>query len=66
IDLALRGELASLDPSRGLRALFDAHREEVLRVAAATPFVTRDMDTWEDYCKLHAEVFGFAPRGAVE
>ena len=66
IDLALRGELASLDPSRGLRALFDAHRAEVLRVPATTPFVTRDMDTWEDYCKLHAEVFGFAPRGAVE
>lgn len=66
IDLALRAELVSLDPSRGLRALFDAHREEVLRVPAATPFVTRDMDTWEDYCKLHAEVFGFAPRGAVE
>lgn len=61
IDLVLREELMNLDASRGLRALFDAHSGEVLRVPAGTPFVRRDMDTWEDYCKLHREVFGFPP-----
>ncbi len=64
IDLALREELLDLDPSRGLRALFDEHRGEVLRIQAGTPFVTRDMDTWDDYCKLHLEVFGFTPTNA--
>jgi CTP:molybdopterin cytidylyltransferase MocA len=63
IDLALREELLNLDAARGLRALFDARRREVLRVRASTPFVTRDMDTWDDYLKLHEEVFGRPPRG---
>jgi CTP:molybdopterin cytidylyltransferase MocA len=61
IDLSLREELLSLDPARGLRALFDAHRREVLRVPAGSPFVTRDMDTWDDYVALHTEAFGCAP-----
>ncbi len=64
IDAALREELLRLDESRGLRGLFDAHPAEVLRVPSRTPFVARDMDTWEDYCRLHAEVFGHAPRGS--
>jgi CTP:molybdopterin cytidylyltransferase MocA len=65
LDLAFREELLRLDARRGLRALFDAHREEVLRVPVETPFVTRDMDTWEDYSALHTEVFGSAPPPAA-
>ncbi|HYG82331.1 MAG TPA: nucleotidyltransferase family protein [Pyrinomonadaceae bacterium] len=61
VDLAYRGELLSLVPERGLRALFDAHHAEVLRVPAGSPYVTRDMDTREDYLALHAEVFGVTP-----
>jgi molybdenum cofactor cytidylyltransferase len=61
IDLAFREELLSLPPEKGLRALFDAHRAEVLRVPAASPYVARDMDTWDDYVALHAEVFGSPP-----
>jgi molybdenum cofactor cytidylyltransferase len=61
IDLSLREELLSVVPARGLRSLFDAHRAEVLRVEADSPFVTRDMDTWDDYVTLHAEVFGVPP-----
>jgi molybdenum cofactor cytidylyltransferase len=61
VDLAYREELLSLVPERGLRALFDAHRAEVLRVPAGSPYVTRDMDTRADYLALHAEVFGAAP-----
>ena len=63
VDLALRGELLSLVPGKGLRALFDAHRAEVLRVPAGSPYVARDMDTWEDYAALHTEVFGVEPKG---
>ena len=66
IDTALREELLRLDESRGLRALFDAHRREVLRVPASTPFVARDMDTWDDYCRLHEEVFGHPPRAEAD
>jgi len=58
IDLAFRDRLLCLDPSAGLRALFDAHRAEVLRLAVGSPYVVRDMDTWEEYCALHLEVFG--------
>jgi molybdenum cofactor cytidylyltransferase len=61
LDLALRGELSSVVPEKGLRALFDAHRAEVLRVPAASPYVARDMDTREDYVRLHEEIFGFPP-----
>jgi molybdenum cofactor cytidylyltransferase len=61
IDLSLREELLTLDAARGLRALFDAHRPEVLRVPAGSPYVTRDMDTWDEYLALHLEVFGREP-----
>lgn len=61
VDLDFRRELLELVPRKGLRALFDAHRDEVLRVPAASPYVVRDMDTWEDYVALHGEVFGRRP-----
>ena len=61
VDLAYREEVLTVVPERGLRALFDAHRAEVLRLPAGSPYVTRDMDTRDDYLALHTEVFGFAP-----
>jgi molybdenum cofactor cytidylyltransferase len=61
VDLSLRAELLSLVPETGLRALFDAHRDEVLRLDAGSPYVARDMDTWEEYVALHTEVFGSPP-----
>jgi molybdenum cofactor cytidylyltransferase len=64
IDLAYRDELMALDPEGGLRALFAAHRDEVMRVPVASPYVARDMDTWEDYRRLHFEVFGVSPAAA--
>ncbi|MDT4897454.1 MAG: molybdenum cofactor cytidylyltransferase [Acidobacteriota bacterium] len=61
IDLGYRRELLNLDPQRGLRALFDAHRPEVLRARVASPYVARDMDQWDDYRALYREVFGTEP-----
>ena len=61
VDLAYREELLSLVPAKGLRALFDAHRAEVLRLPAGSPYVTRDMDTRDEYVALHTEVFGHPP-----
>jgi molybdenum cofactor cytidylyltransferase len=58
IDLAYRNELLALDPERGLRAIFAAHRHEVKRVPVTSPYVARDMDTWEDYQRLCKDVFG--------
>ena len=49
IDLRYRAELQNLDPARGLRALFEAHPAEVKRIPVDSPFVARDMDTWDDY-----------------
>jgi len=61
IDLTYRHELLHLDPRTGLRSLFEAHRNEVLRLPIESPYVARDMDTWEDYLALHHEVLGWVP-----
>jgi molybdenum cofactor cytidylyltransferase len=61
LDAGLREELLVLDQERGLRALFDAHRREVWRVPVSSPYVARDMDTWDDYRALYMEVFGVEP-----
>jgi CTP:molybdopterin cytidylyltransferase MocA len=58
VDLSFKAELVNLPASGGLRALFDAHRNEVTRVPVASPFIARDMDTWDDYASLHMEVTG--------
>jgi molybdenum cofactor cytidylyltransferase len=64
IDFSFRQELLNLDPQRGLRALFEAHPEEVLRVPVTSPYVARDMDRWDDYRALHREVFGTEPENS--
>lgn len=61
LDLYYREQLLNLDPRRGLRALFDAHRDEVRRVAVTSPYIARDIDTWDDYQALYLEIFGVAP-----
>jgi molybdenum cofactor cytidylyltransferase len=61
VSLELRAALLNLDATRGLRALFEAHAGEVLRVPVASAYIARDMDTWEDYRALHEEVFGVPP-----
>ena len=61
IDLTYRAHLLALDPHSGLRALFAAHRDEVRRVPVESLYVARDMDTWEDYRRLHEDVFGVSP-----
>ena len=61
IDLAYRNEMLGLDPESGLRGLFAAHRDQVTRVPVESPYVARDMDTWEDYRRLHQDVFGVGP-----
>ena len=35
--------------------------DEVLRLPIESPYVARDLDTWDDYRKLHKEVFGQDP-----
>jgi molybdenum cofactor cytidylyltransferase len=64
IDLSFRAELLKLDPARGLKSFFDAHRHEVTRVAVNSNCIARDMDTWDDYRSLHLEVFGVLPAKA--
>ena len=61
IDLHLREELMNLDPARGLKTLFESHRDEVRRVSVASPYIARDMDTWDDYRALYEDVFGVQP-----
>jgi molybdenum cofactor cytidylyltransferase len=61
VGASLRASLLNLDEAGGLRALFARHAGEVLRLPVASPFVARDMDTWEDYRALHEEIFGVPP-----
>ncbi len=61
VDLSFRDELLHLEPERGLRSLFDAHRGQVRRVPVKSPFVARDIDTWDDYRSLYREVIGREP-----
>jgi molybdenum cofactor cytidylyltransferase len=61
IDLVYRDELLALDSKSGLRGLFAKHRTEVRRLPVESPYVARDMDTWEDYEGLHEDVFGVPP-----
>lgn len=58
VDLAFRSELLELAPSQGLRAFFAAQQDQLRRLAVDSPFVARDMDTWDDYRALHEQVTG--------
>jgi molybdenum cofactor cytidylyltransferase len=58
VDLSLRAELQNLDPDKGLKALFERHASEVRRFEVDSPYIARDIDTWDDYRALYVEVFG--------
>ena len=58
VDLSLRSELLGLSSSGGLKALFETYRDEVVRMPFDSPYVARDMDTWDDYDALHRELTG--------
>ena len=60
VDLSFKPELLNLSSTGGLRALFETHKNEVERVPVDSPFIARDMDTWDDYRALHEEVTGQA------
>jgi CTP:molybdopterin cytidylyltransferase MocA len=61
VDLRFREELLNLDPIGGLRTFLRAHRAQVRRLPVDSPFIARDMDTWDDYRALHQEIFGVSP-----
>lgn len=63
VDLAFKHELLNLDRTGGLRALFKSHETDVKRIPVDSPFVARDMDTWDDYVALYEEVVGHPPPG---
>jgi molybdenum cofactor cytidylyltransferase len=58
VDLSYKEELLNLSSSGGLKALFNTHSEDVRRLAVDSPFIARDMDTWDDYRTLHQEATG--------
>jgi CTP:molybdopterin cytidylyltransferase MocA len=65
VDARYRNELLALDPSLGLRSLFQTHKSDVCRRQVGSSFVARDMDTWDDYLTLHQEVFGELPSNTL-
>jgi molybdenum cofactor cytidylyltransferase len=58
VDLSFKSELLNLSSTGGLKALLAAHPKELERVPVDSPFIARDMDTWDDYQALHREVTG--------
>ena len=62
IDIDYREDLRHLDPQRGLRGFFNDHSREIVRLPVQSPYIARDIDTWEDYLALHQEIFSRAPR----
>ena len=66
VDAKYRDELLALDDARGLRGLFETHRQEVTRLSVDSGYIARDMDTWDDYLSLHSDVFGFYPKQTVD
>ena len=58
VDLSFKPELLNLSANGGLRAFFDSHREAVRRRPVDSPFIARDMDTWDDYKALHEAATG--------
>jgi molybdenum cofactor cytidylyltransferase len=66
IDLSIREELENLDQlaGGGLREVLKTHRSNVKRLSVDSPFVARDMDTWDDYLALFEEAFGYPPPNA--
>lgn len=63
IDLCLRNELENLGRvgSGGLREILKTHPSDTKRLPVDSPFVARDMDTWDDYLALYEEAFGYPP-----
>ena len=61
VDLQFRHELENLDDKQGLKRFFQTHQRLVKRLPVSSPYVARDMDTWDDYLTLHKEVFGTEP-----
>ena len=62
VDLGWRDELETLSPAAGLKSLFQKEVASVRRVLVESEYIARDMDTWDDYTRLHWDVFGQAPR----
>ena len=58
VDLSFRAELLDLEPATGLKGLFEHHKNEVRRFEVDSPYIARDLDTWDDYERLHSEIFG--------
>ena len=58
VDLSFRADLLELEPATGLKGLFERHKADVRRVEVDSPYVARDLDTWDDYDRLHSEIFG--------
>ncbi len=58
VDLSFRPELLNPHASGGLRAFFESCRDAVRRLPVDSPFIARDMDTWDDYSALHLEATG--------
>jgi molybdenum cofactor cytidylyltransferase len=58
VDLSFRPDLLELEPAAGLKGLFERHEDEVRRIEVDSPYIARDLDTWDDYQRLHSEIFG--------
>lgn len=60
VDGTLAQELTKLDPASGLQSLTRG-RFSVATLEVDSPYVVEDIDTWDDYRRIHKSVFGYEP-----
>jgi len=60
VDLSFRADLLELEPATGLKGFFERHTNDVRRIEVDSPYIARDLDTWDDYQCLHSEIFGIS------
>ena len=58
VDLTFRAELLGLEPAIGLKGMFERYGNDVRRIEVDSPYIAQDLDTWDDYQRLHSEIFG--------
>ncbi len=61
LDLGFKKDLFQLDPKTGLKGWCDRQRHITVRLPVNSPFIARDLDTWDDYTTIHNEIFGVEP-----
>jgi len=66
LDSSYKKQLEKIGLPGGLKVFLAVHGSEVERLPVASPYIARDLDTWDDYSALHQEIFHQPPGSTRE